>query len=155
MTHSPQWWNASGHVDLTECRIEWRPSRWVAINLLALVLLAVLALWRCELPGWAQWTLSLLVLSWGGGDLLRYLHLSPQYLQIPQGAASPCCNGQPMQSLHVQWRGPFVFCSWRSSGGSTCRLVCGPETLTAMQRRELRLAMQQYATAKIATTVAG
>jgi toxin CptA len=49
-------------------------------------------------------------------------------------------DGQPIDNVRLQWRGPLAFLFWRDRQGRPQRLSWWPDTLPAASRRELRLA---------------
>ena len=127
------------------CRIDWRPSRWLAAALGCLGLMAALSLWLSALPGWLGLPCALLAAGWGvflarqqlqqapcsidwlGGD-------EPAYLTRPDGLIR-------IQRVTVRMRGPLATLAGTEASGRTHRLAWWPDTLHAQDRRQLRLAM--------------
>ncbi len=137
------------------CRIEWRPSRWVSAMAWSLVVLGPVSLLASDLHrGWA-WPLALLALWWAAFDANRYRRQSSLQLMIPAGKGQARCNGEGIDGLRVDWRGPLAFLSWRVAGGSVQRASFWPDTLDSCQRRELRLAVMRMDSARDVASMAG
>lgn len=49
-------------------------------------------------------------------------------------------DGEPIDAVEVQWRGPFAFITWKDRKARRRRLSWWPDTLPPSNRRELRLA---------------
>ena len=164
MTHSPNSSNTSaicrsglepGAVPLPGHYL-WQPSHICTLILALLTLLAPFSALASGLAPGEAWPLALLAAVHGVRIVRTYRRSVARDLLIPGSGAEARCDGDPMIELRVRWRGPLAFLEWRGhAGGPRQRLVFWPDVLDARTRRELRLAMQQYATAKIATTVAG
>jgi toxin CptA len=123
------------------CRLEWRRSRWQALILLALAVLVVPAVWLSGLPVAAQWALGIAGLAWTVGALHAEWRRAPCVLVIPPSPSAPAClDGQAIADLALAWRGPLAFVGFRQ-GRRRRTLVFWPDTLSAAQRRELRLAV--------------
>ena len=121
----------------------------------SLVLLAPLSLLASDLPrGWA-WPLALLALAWAAVDANRYCQQARLALLIPAGRGQARCNGESIDALRVDWRGPLAFLSWRVAGGSVQRASFWPDTLDSRQRRELRLAVMRTDSARDMASMAG
>lgn len=149
MQNSPHWSNASA-----ACRIDWRPSRVCILALMALALLAPLSLFATDLPPAPTWLGAALACACGLRSARAYARLPRCSLRIVPGATAQC-DGEPMDALRVQWRGPLAFMAWRDRQGRVQRRVWWPDVLDAARRRELRLAMQRCETAPRAASVAG
>ena len=126
------------------CRIDWRPSRWLAAALLALGVMAALSLWLSALPppvklpailaalaeGLRQARRHLaqpaLALDWLGGDEPAYLTTSARVVRLDRVTA------------HL--RGPLASLSGTDAQGRLRRLAWWPDTLGDLDRRQLRLA---------------
>lgn len=126
------------------CRIDWRPSRWLALALIALGAMAAASVWLSALPGSVRLpaaTLALLqglrlavrerirppwTLAWDGGD-------APAYLVGRQGRVA-------LSQVRVSFRGPMATVTGTDGRGRRRRLVWWPDTLAAGARRQLRLA---------------
>lgn len=126
-------------------RLEWRPSRWQARLLAVLTLLASLSLLNCALPlAWAV-PAALAAAAWGGWQVRRGLR-QPCFLLTFAGPDRPVlCGAEEVSKLHVHWRGPLAFVSWRDGKGRAHRAAWWPDTLPAARRRELRLATSHLA----------
>lgn len=51
-------------------------------------------------------------------------------------------DGEVVDALRVDWRGPLAFVVWRDADGRMRRRSLWPDALSATQRRELRLAVR-------------
>ena len=123
------------------CRIEWRPSRWLLAALALIALLAAFSILQSEMPRPAAWPLAALALGYGAWTIRREARKPVRELVFPgDPAASVHIDGKPVEGVHVRWRGPLAFVSWREPGGRAGRLSFWPDTLPAARRRELRLA---------------
>ncbi len=122
------------------CRLEWRPSRW---QFRAQVLLAVLVPWALSLsnlpaPRW-QWAAGTVVLA-SLVEAAWQVRRCPRHLLIPPGEAAVMVDGRPVEAFAARFRGPLVQLRWRQ-GRHRHALLFWPDTLSAAQRRELRLAV--------------
>ena len=136
------------------CRIEWRPSRWVSTMLWLLAWLAPFSLVMSDLPvAWA-WAMAVCAGLLGVFHVVRYRVRAACGLVIPGGYGQPTCDGQPMLSLKIEWRGPLAFLRWRDPQGRTHRLAFWPDTLPSASRRELRLAAMRLEPARESASVA-
>jgi hypothetical protein len=129
---------SSGSVN---CRLEWRPSRWLIGALLCLAVLAAFSVLASEMPRRAAWPLALAALAWGAWRAWRHAHLPPQGFVFPGNELAAMWDGQPIQDAQLQWRGPLAFLSWSDRSGQRQRLAWWPDTLPPARRRELRLAV--------------
>ena len=135
MTHSHRLSTA-----YVSCRLEWRPSRWVIGALLALSLLAAFSVLASAMPRWAAWPLSVSALAYGVWQARREWRLPGRELFFPGNDLPVTLDGQPIDNVKLQWRGPMAFLLWRDRQGRPQRLSWWPDTLPAASRRELRLA---------------
>ncbi len=135
MPHSNRWSSTSA-----PCRIEWRPSRWLAGALLVIAALAAFSIMASEMPRPLAWPMAALVLAWGGWRARRELRHPRHEWVFPGNDAPVLLDGEPVEAVQVQWRGPLAFVSWRERNGRIGRLAWWPDTLPAARRRELRLA---------------
>lgn len=127
------------------CRIDWRPSRWLACALLALGTAAALSLWLSALPLAVQLpgmltalvagahlarrhrALPALAVDWLGGD-------EPAWVTGPRGVVR-------LDRIVVGMRGPLATLAGTDARGRRQRLGWWPDTLDAAGRRQLRLAV--------------
>ena len=137
------------------CRIDWRPSRWVGAMLWLLAWLAPFSLLMSDLPRAWAWPLAFVVFAFGIFEAVRHRAQWPCALVIPIGHGQPTCDGQPMQSLKIGWRGPLAFLRWRDPSGRIRRLSFWPDTLPSASRRELRLAAMRIEPAREPASMAG
>ncbi|MFT4196413.1 MAG: hypothetical protein QM601_00630 [Pseudoxanthomonas sp.] len=133
-------WHGSSHAS-APCRLEWRPSRWLAGALMALGLLAGVAVLACNLPAPLAWLLAPALAIHGGLSARRLLRAPPAVLVLAATREGVCTlDGVPLATLRVQWRGPLAFLTCTTRDGTRTRLAFWPDTLPAPARRELRLA---------------
>ena len=123
------------------CRLEWRPSRWLVGALLLLAASAAFSLLASEMPRIAAWPLALCVLAHGAWRVRAESRKPRHELMFPGNDLPVLLDGHPIEAAGVQWRGPLAFVSWRGRDGRRQHLAWWPDTLPAMSRRELRLAV--------------
>jgi toxin CptA len=61
---------------------------------------------------------------------------------VVDGEGQATVDGQIVDGLRVDWRGPLAFVAWRDAEGRVVRRSLWPDTLSAARRRELRLAVR-------------
>ncbi len=149
MANSPRWCNAS-----VDCRLEWRPSRWVGGALLLLAALSPFAVLASGLPRAAAWPLAATALGYGVLGAMRYRRQPARQLVIGGHGGEPSLDGLPLRQARLRWRGPLAFLSWRDGRGRIRRLHWWPDTLPAARRRELRLAAAALADDRPASAMA-
>ena len=126
------------------CRVDWRPSRWLAAALVALGVMAALSLWLSALPLFVKSAGLLLALADG-------LWLARRHLAQPPLAVDWLGGGEPayltgpggvvrLQGVRARLRGPLASLSGTDARGRTRRLGWWPDTLGSADRRQLRLA---------------
>ncbi len=123
------------------CRLEWRPSRWLLSALAMLTLLAPLAVLGSDLPRHLAWPLAIGAGLAGAWRTWREAGRAPRELVLAAGSGSDVLDGQPLEALHVAWRGPLAFVQAVDALGRRQHLVWWPDTLPGPRRRELRLAL--------------
>ncbi|MDG2518184.1 hypothetical protein P7B03_10135 [Lysobacter soli] len=122
------------------CRLEWRPSRWLTLALLALGVLGALSVLASEMP--PIFSIPLALLSTGRGALSAWFEASRRNRTLVIAAdGRAMLDGAEVSDLRVQWRGAWAFARFRDAGGRSGRLAWWPDTLPARDRRELRLAI--------------
>ncbi len=149
MPHSGRWSNASA-----PCRLEWRPSRWLAGALAALATLTAFSVFASGMPRIAAWPLVLASLGWGVRQAWMELRQPRREWVFPGGEAPILLDGLPVEAVQVEWRGPLAFVRWRGPEGRIRRLAWWPDTLPAARRRELRLAAGQGEASRSRRTMA-
>lgn len=135
----------------SECRLDWRPSRALAVAMIVLGLLAALSLALCALPLLAKLPASLAAagqglwlarrelrrpactLHWPGGD-------TPATISLPGTRAVPTDPGQTWTHLRLHMRTGIAVLGGRDPSGRMHRLAWWPDTLPSSSRRQLRLA---------------
>jgi len=136
------------------CRLEWRPSRLLAVSLLMLGLLAAAALIGSEIPGPLAWPAGFVAFGHGLWLGRRELLWPTRSLLIPARDGAALLDGVVMADFDVQWRGPLAFVRWRDAQGRRQRMQFWPDTLPAHARRELRLALINHTPAPAAGSMA-
>lgn len=121
-------------------RIAWRPSRWLLAILAALTLLAPFAVLASEMPRMVAWPLALAALLHGLWSIGRERRRSPCVFVFAGDDVPVLLDGEAIDGVTVQWRGPLAFVRWRGSDGRVHRRSWWPDTLPPARRRELRLA---------------
>lgn len=149
MTHSMRWSNISA-----PCRLEWRPSSWAIAALLTLAMSAPIAVIGSEMPRALAWPLSIVALGYGAWLARREWAQPGRAVVWPPGVEPITINDVPVHDVHLQWRGPLAFLRWRDNDACVRRLVWWPDTLPAMQRRELKLAAQARESAQATASMA-
>ena len=124
---------------LPECRLTWRPSRWVIAVLVALGPLGALAIWAADVPGAFRVPLGACACLVAMACALRE-HRRPPRVFIIRSDASASLDDMPIPHHHVHWRGTLAFLRARDMAGRVHRLAFWPDTLDAHARRALRLA---------------
>lgn len=126
------------------CRIDWRPSRWLARGLCLLGLLAGLSLLLSALPASLRWPLAALAVT-EGWRLARREQRRPPVTLLVTGATVSIMNGSEegvaLLAPRLREQGPLTLLCARTPGGRTLRLAWWPDTLDAAGRRQLRLAV--------------
>ena len=127
------------------CRLEWQPSRLLAIVLVVLGVLSGLSVVASAMPMVFSIPLALLVAG-EGVRLARRELLRPQRTIVIATDGRATLDGKEVGGLRVQWRGPWAFAQFRDAQGR--RLLWWPDRLDARGRRELRLAVAVSAPAR-------
>lgn len=149
MRKSLRWSNAS-----VDCRLEWRPSRWLIAAILLLASLAAFSAIASEMPRTWAWPLAVAALAYGAW-LARREASKPVRVWFWPGDDRPATvDGVAVQDAVVDWRGPVAFVRWRDAGGHHRRLSWWPDTLPAERRRELRLAAPMAQASRSAASMA-
>ena len=133
------------------CRLEWRPSRWLAASLIALGALAAVSLWLSALP----WPMALIgstaALMHGARLAQREWRRPPFRLQWQAGEDLAQLNfphhTESLTGLQVDFRGPLARLGGRDADGRIRRWQWWPDTLPPAARRRLRLAALSQAAA--------
>ena len=126
------------------CHIDWRPSRWLAVALVSLGLMAALALWLSALGAATAGPAAVGAAAYG-------VLIARRYLQSPPAAVDWLGGDEPayltrarrvlrLHAVQVRLRGPLAQLAGTDPSGRTHRLAWWPDTLTASDRRQLRLA---------------
>ena len=135
MSHSHHSSNAS-----VSCRLEWRPSRWLTGALVVLAVLTVVSVLASEMPRFAAWPLVVIVVLYAALQVRSYRGMPCHDFVFPGNDLAVLLDGEPVDAVEVQWRGPLAFMTWKDRKGRRRRLSWWPDTLPPTSRRELRLA---------------
>ncbi len=127
------------------CRLDWRPSRWLAGALGLLMSAAIWAVWQAGAPPWLAALLSGYALIAGCWALRTGLAAPARHIVIPWSDAPASVDGIAVDALQVHWRGPIALLAWRTPEGRHACLHFWPDVLPPAGRRELRLAAQARA----------
>lgn len=109
--------------------------------MLMLAALAPVAVLASEIPRWVAWPLAICAAACGAYLAMREAR-QPVWPVVIDGEGATTIGGEPVDALRVDWRGPLAFVAWRDAKGRFVRRSLWPDTLTAAQRRELRLAVR-------------
>jgi len=127
----------------------WRPSRWQMAAHIFLAVLAVLALLNCALSLFYALPLAVLALLIGLFQAWQQWRKPAQNIVIPLPPAHACVGQQVLHSMTLIERGPLLLLRWKATptAANTVRgqLLFWPDTLSAAQRRALRLAVRAHA----------
>ena len=122
--------------------------------LLALALLSACSVLASEMPRAMAWPMAIAAAGYGGWLAQREYLRPPRQLLWPVNDMPVTLDGEPLHWVRLQWRGPLAFLHWRASDGRVGHLGWWPDTLSTMQRRELRLAVQRRPAALQAASMA-
>ena len=133
--------NSTGWSSTSEpCRLEWRPSRWATGALIGLALLAPWCVLQSEMPRAAAWPLAVLASAWGLWSAWRERGRPSHWFELAPGSGAATLDAKPLALATIRWRGPLAFLYWQDEGGQGERLVWWPDTLTAPERRAVKIA---------------
>ncbi len=135
-------------------RHDWRPSPLLCVLLPLMGIAAAFSVLHTLLPRWLAWPLAALVLMHGAWRTHRYGRSLPAAICIPAGAPGPTVDGQPVDALELDWRGPCAMLAWRDRAGRRHRRLWMPGQLTPAARRELRLAVADFHASRTRPTMA-
>lgn len=128
----------------SDCRIDWRPSRWLVTGLVMLAVLAAYAVMASATPDGIKPSLAGLVLllglvrarraasepacslHWAGGDHGAQIRRAGRRIEL--------------RRVTLEFRGPIVTLQGRDARGRRHGLLWWPDTLPAASRRRLVLA---------------
>ena len=123
-------------------RFELRASRWPIAALLALSVLAPLSVLASEMPRAFAWPLAVAACATALWRARVEARRSPRLIVV-DGDGQATVDGVVVSGLRVDWRGPLAFVAWREDSGRIARGSFWPDTLDAVGRRELRLAVDR------------
>jgi toxin CptA len=106
-----------------------------------MALLAPFAVLTSAMPRWVAWPLAAGAAACGAYLARREAEQRVRMVVIDSEGATTV-DGQVVDALRVDWRGPLAFVAWRDAEGRVVRRSLWPDTLNAAQRRELRLAVR-------------
>jgi toxin CptA len=122
--------------------------------LIALGLLSACSVLASEMPRAVAWPLAMVTAGYGGWLAWREHRRSPRQLLWPVGDMPVTLDGEPLQHIQLSWRGPLAFLRWRATDGRHGHFSWWPDTLSVLQRRELRLAVQRRPAAQPVASMA-
>ena len=122
-----------------DCRLTWRPSRWVVAMLIAMGPLGGMALLVSDVHGASRLPFVACACLWASICAYRE-HRRPPRVFIIRSDGSATLDAMPLTNHHVHWRGTLAFLRARDAHGRVHRLAFWPDTLDARGRRALRLA---------------
>jgi hypothetical protein len=121
-------------------RLDWRPSRLLALSLVVLGLLAAFALLASALAPPLKLPAALLALAQGLRLARREAGRAPIALAWRGGNQPFLADGRRHGSPRLHLRGPIAVLSGRDVHGRLQRFCWWPDTLSPGLRRQLRLA---------------
>ena len=132
-------WHHSSSTSAS-CRLEWRPSRLLLAALVSLTLLAAFSVVVSGVPRLLAWPLLAWVVWFGIRGARSQSRRPTIQLMFPGNGMPAIVDGEAVEGMRIEWRGPLAFATWKERGGGVRRLVWWPDILPATKRRELRLA---------------
>jgi toxin CptA len=131
---------------LPTCRIDWRPSRGMAVAIALIGLLATCSLLLSALPIAAALVLAAMALLRSVYLARRELRREPFELVWAGGEAAPALNfasrTQSLTGARLYIRGPLASLTGQDEAGRAQCHLWWPDTLPAAARRQLRLLHQ-------------
>lgn len=134
-------------------RLDWPPSRLLALSYVSLGLLAAASTLASEMPGAAATPVAVLAVAWGGWLGRREWRRPEQVLCVDADGAATL-DGIPLAVLEIRWRGSLGFARWRDAAGQRGCLIGAPDVLDPAMRRDLRLVEGARAPARTARSMA-
>lgn len=138
------------------CRVDWRPSRALAIAIGLLGLLAVLSLRMSALPILSIATLAVTVMIYSVFLIRRELRRKPFTFIWAGGDASATLNfasgPQSLSGLRLLLRSPLAALRGKDDAGRSRTYLWWPDTLSSAARRQLRLVDQIRKRAQVPTS---
>jgi hypothetical protein len=119
------------------CRIDLRPSRWLAFALLASGALAAGGLFMTNLPLVGAVMFSPVCLGWGAWFASVEIRRNPTEV-VFRSDGNVEVDGARVADFRIDWQGPITRLQWRGNGRWT-RVAAWPDVVDAGARRELRL----------------
>jgi len=131
---------------LPTCRVDWRPSRALAVAVGIVGLLALLSLRLSALPPPLAVALAICVVIYSAVSIQRELKREPFTFIWAGGDAVAVLNfgdsQQVLSGLSLSMRGPLATIRGRDEDDRHRTYLWWPETLPSAARRQLRLAAQ-------------
>jgi toxin CptA len=134
--------NASSSC-LPNPRLEWRPSRWLCVALLALGVLGAVAIGMSAMPGALQLPAAAVALVAGLRAARREGARPPLALRFAADGslrAGPDAKAQAFGRVRLRIRGRCAWLHARGDAGTRLRLAWWPDTMVGADARVLRLA---------------
>jgi len=128
------------------CRVDWRPSRAIAVAIGLLGMLALLSLWLSALPMPVISGLAILVVFYSSVSIRHELRREPFTLTWAGGDEPAVLNfdgrTQSLSGPRLSIRGPLAGMRGKDDAGRSLLYVWWPDTLSSAARRQLRLVEQ-------------
>jgi len=122
--------------------------------LVALAALATVSVLASEMPRLVAWPLIIVLILHAGLQIRGYRSMPRHDFVFPGNDLAVLLDGEPIDAVEVQWRGPLAFITWKDRKGRRRRLSWWPDTLPPSSRRELRLAAGHLDAVRSALSVA-
>ena len=131
---------------LPTCRVDWRPSRLLAVAISLLGSLALSSLRLSALPGSVMSALAALIVIHSAVSIRNELRREPFTLIWAGGEDAAVLNfasgAQSLSGPRLLIRGPLAAMRGKDDSGRVRTYLWWPDTLSSAARRQLRLADQ-------------
>ena len=128
------------------CRVDWRPSRLLAVATGLLGILASWSLWLSALPVWVTSILAVAIVMYSVVSIRRELRRESFTLTWAGGDEAAVLNfasgAQSLSGPRLSIRGPLAAIRGKDGAGCVRTWLWWPDTLSSAARRQLRLADQ-------------
>ncbi len=134
-------------------RLEWRPSRLLAVAEVAVLAAAPWLIAASDLD--TRWQAPVVLLTWLAGIacLWRALRRPRRLLWLQAPPRPLLLDGMELEAPSLHVRGPWLQLRWQGPERAG-HLLFWPDTLDCRQRRELRLAVRCHAVSRQPPSVA-
>ena len=128
------------------CRVDWRPSRLLAVAITVLGLLALWSLWLSALPVGLMSAFAVLVAIYSA-VLVRQEWRREPFTMVWTGGDEAAVLTFAVRARHLSeprltFRGPLASLRGKDESGRISTYLWWPDTLSSAARRQLRLADQ-------------